>query len=251
VAASNDAGADGAKARDGLSKRLKLGGVRGRRWLLAGGAVAAVQTVVFVSVVGDLRVGYDADRNWVSQLSLGPGGWLASVNFAVCGVLVILCGLGLGATLAPGARATRAVRLVVCSGICLVAIAVVPTDPGIGYPPDVPTANTLVGMLHKVISVALGGAGVAAAVVLGRCLGSWARPLGVAVASVMAAAFVAGSVLVLLDAGGVLPGAPSGLLERVALYAGLGWIGVVSMVLLLGRAPTSRSETRDTATSNA
>jgi hypothetical protein len=207
--------------------------------------------VVFVSVVGDLRAGYDADRNWVSQLSLGPGGWLASVNVAFCGVLVILCGLGLSATLAPGARATRAVRLVVCSGICLVAIALVPTDPGIGYPPDVPTANTFVGMLHKVISVALGGAGIAAAVVLGRCLGSWARPLGVAVASVMAAAFVAGSVLVLLDAGGVLPGAPSGLLERVALYAGLGWIGVVSIVLLLGPAPTSRNETRDTATSNA
>jgi hypothetical protein len=46
-------------------------------------------------------------------------------------------------------------------------------------------------------------------------------------AAVMTVLFVAASVLVLLDAGGVLPGNPSGLLERVALFAGLGWIGLV------------------------
>ncbi|NMO56951.1 DUF998 domain-containing protein [Actinoplanes sp. TBRC 11911] len=218
-----------------------------RRWLLAGGAIAAVQMVVFVTVVGDLRPGYDADRNWVSQLSLGPGGWLASVNFAVCGILVVLCGLGLGAARTPGRAATWAVRLVVCSGSCLVGIAVVPTDPGIGYPPDVPAADTLVGLLHKIISVALGGAGIAAAVLLGRYLGSWARAAGLAVATVMAAAFVTGSVLVLLDAGGVLPGAPSGLLERVALYAGLGWTGTVAVVLLARGARTTSTRTRRAA----
>lgn len=188
--------------------------------------------VTFVSVAGESRPGYDAARNWVSQLSLGPGGRLASVNFAICGLWVVLCGLGLRASLSPGVEANRAVRLVVWCGICLVAVAVVPTDPGIGYPPDVPPDDTLVGLLHKVVSLGLGFAGVAAAAVLGRCVGSWARPVGAAVASIMAAAFVLGSVLVLLDAGGVLPGAPSGFLERVALFAGLGWIGVVSTLLL-------------------
>jgi hypothetical protein len=204
--------------------------------------------VAFVSISADLRPGYDANRNWVSQLSLGPGGWLAAVNFAVCGLWVILCGLGIRASLEPSVRARRAARLVIWCGVCLVAIAVVPTDPGIGYPPDVPAANTVIGQLHKIVSVGLGIAGIAAATMLGRCLGSWARAVGTAVAWVMAVAFVLGSVLVLLDASGVLPGAPSGLFERVALYAGLGWIGVASIVLLVTTARGSdvpaRSESR-------
>jgi hypothetical membrane protein len=229
------------EALSGLAAGLTLGrvGERARRWLLAGGAVAAVQMVAFVSIAGDLRAGYEPNRNWISQLSLGPGGWLAAVNFALCGLWIILCGLGIRTTLEHTERAKRAGRLVIWCGVCLVAIAVVPTDPGIGYPPDVPAADTLIGLFHKIVSVGLGIAGIAAATVLGRCLGSWARPVGTAVAGVMAVAFVLGSVLVLLDANGVLPGAPSGFLERVAMFAGLGWIGVVSVVLVLSGSRTT------------
>jgi hypothetical protein len=64
------------------------------------------------------------------------------------------------------------------------------------------------------------------------------------VAAVMTVSFVAASVLVLLDDGGVLPGNPSGVLERVALFAGLGWIGLVS-----GRAVTDSSVRRRGAAS--
>jgi hypothetical protein len=41
-----------------------------------------VQTILFVIVAGAGRPGYDAGRNWVSQLSLGPGGRLAAVGAA-------------------------------------------------------------------------------------------------------------------------------------------------------------------------
>jgi hypothetical protein len=201
--------------------------------MLAGGAVAAGQMVVFVTVAGALRPGYDSSRNWISQLSLGPGGWLSTVNLAACGLWLLLCAAGLRVRLAPTANARWAVRLVGWCGGGLVVVALVPTDPGIGYPPQVPPASTSLGVLHQVVGLTMGVAAVGAAVLLGRGLGSaWALRAGRLVAAVMAVALVAGSVLVLLDAGGVLPGTPSGLLERLAMFAGLGWIAVVSTVLL-------------------
>jgi hypothetical protein len=208
----------------------------GSRWSLAGGGLAATQMTVFVTVAGETRPGYDPSRNWVSQLALGPGGWLAALNLGICGFWLLLCAHGLGRNLSQANPiSTYAVRLVTFCGACLVMIAMVRTDPGIGYPPDVPAAHTVLGILHQVISVALGFAGIAAAATLGRCLpeARWAASTGRAVAALMTVTFVSGSILVLLDAGGVLPRAPSGFLERVALFAGLAWFGVVSTLLLL------------------
>jgi len=62
----------------------------------------------------------------------------------------------------------------------------------------------------------------------------------------MTVSFVAAGVLVLLDDGGVLPDNPSGLLERVALFAGLGWIGLVA-----GQAVGNSSVRRRARTPNA
>ncbi|MEV6488348.1 DUF998 domain-containing protein [Actinoplanes sp. NPDC051633] len=194
------------------------------RWLVAGGVAAAVQMIAFVTVAGHTRPGYDPNRNWISQLSLGPGGLLNDLNLALCGVWLVLCAIGL--------RRVTAARLILLCGVCLMALAVLRTDPGIGYPPGVTPVRTFVGTAHQLVSVVLGVAGTAAAALLGQAIGR--RRTGLVVAAVMAVSFVAGSVLVLLDAGGVLPGAPSGLLERVALFAGFGWIGLVSATLATG-----------------
>jgi hypothetical protein len=202
--------------------------------MLAGGAVAAAQMVVFVSVAGVTRPGYDPRRNWISQLSLGPGGWQGTVNLATCGLWLIVCAAGLRGRLAPTRMARWTVCLVGWCGACLAVVAVVPTDPGIGYPPGVPSVYTVTGALHQVVALTMGVAGIVAAALLGRCLrAGWAARVGALVAAVMAVSLVGGSVLVFLDAGGVLPGAPSGLLERVALFAGLGWIAVVGTALLV------------------
>jgi hypothetical membrane protein len=198
-----------------------------RRWMLAGGVLGAAQMIVFATVAGALRPGYDASRNWISQLSLGPGGWLATLNLATCGLWVIVGAGGLRHRLGPGWTA----RLVFWCGGCLIALALVPTDPGIGYPPDVPTAHTQIGRLHLLVALTLGLAGIGAAALLGRDVR--AVRAGRVVAAIVAVAFVAGSVLVVLDDAGVTPGAPSGVLERVALFTGFGWIGWVSATLLV------------------
>lgn len=77
----------------------------------------------------------------------------------------------------------------------------------------------------------------AASALLGRCLRGGVRsaaPLGYRVAAIVAASFVGCSVLVTLDDAGTLPQAPGGFLERVGLYAGMGWLGAAAVHLLVG-----------------
>jgi hypothetical membrane protein len=188
-----------------------------KRLLPAFGVLAAVQMIVVSTVDGLTRPGYDETRNWISQLSLGPNGWHGTANLATCGLWVILCAVGLHRR-ADG----WAVGLTLWCGLGLVSLAIVRTDAGLGFPPGVPTEHTLRGLIHQLIAVTLGVAGIGAAARIGP------RRAARTVAAIMTVSFVAAGVLVLLDAGGVLPGNPSGLLERVALFTGLGWIGLVS-----------------------
>jgi len=200
------------------------------RWLLLCGAVAAAQMVLVSVVDGATRPGYDPVRNWVSQLALGPRGWLGAVNLALCGFWLILFAVGLHLHL-PGPAV--AVRLVALCGLGFGMIAAVPIDPGLDFPPGEPAVHTAVGLLHQAGAIAVFAGGTMASAVLGRRVGL-ARA-GVAVAVLMIVSFVAAAVLVTLDVNGVLGGTPSGLLERVALYAGLGWIGTAGLIVHRGR----------------
>jgi hypothetical protein len=184
-----------------------------RRALPAFGALAAVQLIVVSTVDGLTRPGFDPMRQWVSHLALGEHGWIGAVNLAAGGFWLVLGAAGLP---------RRAGVPVLWCGLGLVALAVVRTDAGLGFPPGVPVEHTVRGQIHQMISIVVAVAGITAVTRLGP------RRAARAVAGAVSALFVVATVLVLLDAAGVLTGTPSGLLERVALFAGLGWIGVFS-----------------------
>jgi hypothetical protein len=181
------------------------------------GALAAVQMIVVSSVDGLTRPGFDPMRQWVSHLSLGEHGRLGTVNLATCGLWLVLCAAGL-----RGRAGRWAAGTVLWCGLSLVALAVVRTDAGLGFPPGVPVEHTVRGLVHQMISVTLALAGIGAIARLGPRRPAWI------VAGAVTVLFAAATVLVLLDAAGVLPGTPSGLIERIALFTGLGWIGVFS-----------------------
>jgi Protein of unknown function (DUF998) len=203
--------------------------------LLTAGAVAAVQMVVVVIADGATRAGYDPWRNWVSQLSLGPHGWLGVTNLAICAAWLFAYAIGLRGCLRPSRTARWAVRLVLICAAGLTVVAAFPIDAGLDFPPGAPAVHTFVGFVHQVGALAMFGGGTCAAVVLGRCAGL-ARA-GLAVAAVMAVSFTGAAVLVTLDVSGIVVGTPSGLLERIALFTGFGWIGLVGLRL---RTSTAR-----------
>lgn len=190
---------------------------RASRVLAAFGVLAAVQMIVVSTVDGLTRPGYDPMRAWISHLSLGEHGWIGTANLATCGFWLLLAGSGLWF------RADRwAAAMVAWCGLTLVALAAVRTDAGLGFPPGVPVEHTVRGLIHQMISVTLAVAGIGAVARLGP------RRPALLLAGVVTALFAAATGLVLLDAAGTVPGTPSGLLERVALYAGFAWIGVFS-----------------------
>jgi hypothetical protein len=208
------------------------------RWPLATGAIAATQMTVVAGLDGATRAGYDPYRNWVSQLALGPHGWVGVANFALCAAWLTAFGAALHHHLPPSRPAGWAVRLVLLCGAGFAVVALVPIDPGLDYPPGTTAVHTLAGYVHQAGALVLFAAGTGAAVLLGVCLREVCRAaawLGAAAAAVMVVSFVAASVLVTLDITGTLPGTPSGLLERIALATGLSWLAAAGLCLIRPR----------------
>lgn len=205
-----------------------------RRPLLTAGIAAAAWTVTLTIADGATRPDYDPSRHWVSHLALGERGWLGVVNLVIAGGLLLCFAVGLRHVLSPGRAATRARRMVLLAGLGLVAAATFPIDPGLGYPPGRQETHSLSGSLHDAAGLVVFASLTAAAALLGRAVRATFRAaptLGYLVASTVAGSFVACSILVALDYAGTLPDAPSGLLERVALFVGLGWLATVAIHL--------------------
>ena len=98
-------------------------------WLLICGSLAPAFFDAVYLIVGATRPGYDAFREAISTLMVGPGGWIQQANFIVLGIFTlgvafvwrrILVG-GTSATWYPIARAIE--------GISLIMIGFSLTDP--------------------------------------------------------------------------------------------------------------------------
>jgi hypothetical protein len=79
---------------------------RANRLLLACGVIGPPLFVMVFLVEGATRPGYSAWRHYVSQLSLGEGGWMQIANFLLCGLTSLCFALGLRRTLQGGTGAT-------------------------------------------------------------------------------------------------------------------------------------------------
>jgi hypothetical protein len=126
-----------------------------RLWVALGGAA------LFLAVAtaqGALRAGYDPWHQAVSALSLGPGGWVQTLNFVAFGAIVASTAPVWRRVLAGGTGATAYPTLIAVLGGSLITAGVVPQDPAPGYDPEglALGAPTPLGLLH------LASAGVAA-----------------------------------------------------------------------------------------
>lgn len=209
------------------------------RWADRASVLAAAATALLVAVTtmdGATRPGYEPHRHLISHLSLGDRGWLGVANLSVGAAIVAVLAVALGKALPPGRAAKWGSGLVGAVALGLLLAAIFPIDPGLGYPPGSEASHSATGSIHDFAGMLVFGGLTAAAAVLGRAVGgrrSAAAHWGYAMAIVVAASFVATSVLLGLDYSGAWPGAPSGLFERIAMYAGLGWITAVAFLARL------------------
>jgi hypothetical protein len=124
-------------------------------WLTYGVAGTALFPIIYV-IEGATHPGYDAWRQTISALSLGPGGWIQQLNFAICGVSVLWMAFVWRKILKGGVCATWYPIIRGIEGLGLIAIAIFSTDPGYGYPPGTPSGpgpSTVGGTLHLVFTI--------------------------------------------------------------------------------------------------
>ncbi|XRQ14536.1 DUF998 domain-containing protein [Actinomadura welshii] len=152
--------------------RATSASARTTRALLACGVPAGPLFVLLIVAQAMTRDGFDAARHPLSMLALGEHGWIQTVNFLLCGVLVVASAAGLRRALEPGTLGRGwGTALIAAYGASLVWAGVFPTDPADGFPDGTPGVAAEVswhGMLHNLAPVGMGLALSIACVVFAR-----------------------------------------------------------------------------------
>jgi len=200
--------------------------------LLLGGIIAGPVFLV-VSFLEGFRAGYDPVRMPISLLSAGPDGWTQVANFFVAGSLVVAGAVGL-ATTRSGGRAVGLVgpALLAIFGLGIIGAGLFSTDPALGYPPGIvaPLVATDHGSAHDLVSlVVFVDLPIACLVVAFRFVRQRALAWGVySAATALVLIVVLATVIVAFNTRSPLADI-GGLLQRVWLLAGFGWLRVLSL----------------------
>ena len=213
------------------------------RLLLSCGAIGPLLFIVVFLIEGATRPDYSAWHNAVSSLSLGGQGWMQIANFFICGVLVFCFAIGLRRVLYPGKGSTWGPILLGIFSLCLIGAGFFVTDPGLGYPPGAPytpSTPTLHGVLHGVFSlVGFISLPMACFVLARRFVGdpAWHGWTFYSIATGIL-------VVIFFFATGVAespnPNAPVGLIQRLSIIIGWGWMALLALRLMRKGTPIDR-----------
>jgi Protein of unknown function (DUF998) len=208
------------------------------RLMLACGIVGPSLFVVVAMIEGATRPGYSAWRNYVSQLSTGDSGWIQIANFLACGLLTLAFAAGLRRVMPYGRGSVWGPVLLGVFGLGLIVAGVFPSDPILGYPPGTQRtgAQTTQGFLHNIAGLAVFSAVAAACFVLARRFAGdpeWRGWPAYSVASgfVIGVFFVASLAAAALDEQGIVSIGLAGLLQRISIVVGWGWVALLALRL--------------------
>lgn len=209
------------------------------RTLLQAGIVGPVLFVAVFLVEGATRPGYDAVRTFVSELSLGDGGWVQIANFVVVGALIAGFGVGLGRVWEPP-RAHWTPRLVTAVGLSLAICGVFLSDPALGYPAGAPVGLPTDMSWHAGIHYT-GAIGVFLGLPVAAAVAARHAPTGhhrrwaiysLASGGLMLVGWLA--TFAFRGPDGAL--AIAGLLQRIAILAGFQWLVATALLELRRQA---------------
>lgn len=203
---------------DGFDSRAAI-----TRSMLGWGVVAGPLYLVFGLTLALTREGFDLTRHALSLLTLGEGGWLQVLNFALTGTLVIVAGWGLRRALEG--RGRDAGIAVIVAGVAIALAGVFRPDAMAGYPAGAEASMSLSGMLHLALGVIEFVAFTVAALLLARFFSARGET-GRAVLSRTAGVIV----VVAFAAGAALSTGPAGTtLLWLAVVVSFAWLLVASI----------------------
>jgi hypothetical protein len=209
------------------------------RFLIAGGAIGPLLFIVVLLIEGATRPGYSAWHNYGSSLSLSEQGWMQIANFIVCGLLTLGFAIGLRQVFRTSRGSVWGPILLGVFGLALIVAGIFVTDPSLGYPPGTHSSGpqTLHGTIHGLNGILTFSSLAIAIFVLARRFAGDPNWKGWAVYSIVTGvlvivSFIAATTVSALDESGVLPGSPTGLLQRIGIIAAWSWIALLAIQLL-------------------
>lgn len=143
--------------------------------------------------------------------------------------------------------------LAALAGGSFVLLGIFPINPALGYPPGVAPSYSMHGLIHASAGTIFFGCLSALCFVLGKRFAgdpAWqGRALVSRITGIAVAGFnIAASLVTTLDMDGVLPDAPGGLLQRIAIISGFGWMAFVARWLVRRKQPIMAAHVENVAT---
>lgn len=142
-------------------KRIRLAVLAGILGPLLLGSVIMVLTIVERDFMRSIGWRLDAPLDWPSGLALGPYGWIMTLTFLLCGLLIVVFAAGLRLSLPRLRLAAISIGLLTLSGIGMIGL-ISPTDRTLQTTP-----RTWHGILHDASFVVIGLTLMPAMVLLG------------------------------------------------------------------------------------
>jgi len=204
------------------------------RLLLLCGAIAGPLFIVIFLILGASRPGYDARRQPVSALAMGPLGWTQRMNFIVTAVLMLSGAVGLHLALTPRAGSTWGPVLVGVYAAGLIGAGVFVTDlTGLSAVAPAQAQRSRPAVLHDLFSLIAFSALFIACFVFSYLFVAM-RSVGWSIYSAVSGLLLGvGFVLFARGFSGAGPLAPiAGLLQRLTIAIGWMWVSVVAAHLL-------------------
>ena len=119
--------------------------------LAAAGVIGPALFVLIFTLEGWIRPGYQTLSQFVSELSLGPRGWIQILNFVVFGSLLLLFTRAVAAEF-PGGKASRAgIVLLTILGLCFLLSGPFVMDPRSTPPDQMTVRGTVHGILGAIV----------------------------------------------------------------------------------------------------
>jgi hypothetical protein len=207
-------------------------------FMLGAGVLAGPLFVAVFLIEGATRFGYNPIRMPVSLLSTGDDGWTQVANFIVDGLLLLAFAVGLHRALGRrGTPATLGPVLLALVALGIVGAGLFSTDPGAGYPwgvppPDEPSTHSVV---HDAVSLLVFTVLPLASFVVARGFSRWGDRRWAIYSAVTGCALALGSVLLLIGSNGAGPWREAGLIQRLWIVIGWGWIMFLALHMLTDR----------------
>jgi hypothetical protein len=203
--------------------------------LLSCGVLAGPLFVLAFLLDGATRPGYDPMSMTVSLLAVGDRGWVQTLNFLVDGLLLAAFTIGLFRVLRDRGTPSMAGPLII--GIVALGVlgaGIFATDPGAGFPPGVPSPPepSSHGALHDVASLFVFPVMPVASFTFAARFARWGER-SLAVYSVVSGVLLVIAFVLLvvgyIGSEGLILG--PGVVQRLFIIIGWGWIAVIALYL--------------------